>query len=284
VIALAGVAVVAVAAGTVAAALGVPSIAPVATTPDPHPVAAAPSPTASSSATPPLPSPSMSGPAASPVTGSTCPAPPGVEPAAVAFHGPRTAKVVALTFDDGTNAPNTLRILATLKKYRVNATFFPTGRAMELYPDVWRRVAAAHFPIANHTYAHRQLRGLCFEAQRDELEKGNAVFTALDVPELHAGRPPYEAFDETTLLAATSAGLSEIVLWDVDTKDWEGRSASAIVHAALAGGRGSIVLMHTFPAATAKALPAIIRGYRARGFRFVTVGQLLDLGGPVAFR
>ena len=75
------------------------------------------------------------------------------------------------------------------------------------------------------------------------------------------------------LLAAAMSRL----LVDVDTRDWSGIGPAAIAVAAEAGTNGSILLMHAGPANTPRALPAIIAWYRARGFRFVTVPELMEL-------
>jgi peptidoglycan/xylan/chitin deacetylase (PgdA/CDA1 family) len=109
------------------------------------------------------------------------------------------------------------------------------------------------------------------------------VFEKLGIPMLPAMRPPYEEFDDTTLLAASSAGASTAALWDVDTLDWTGVRASTIVARALAGREGSIVLMHTAPTTTSTALATIIDRYRHRGFTFVTIGTLLTIPGTVPF-
>lgn len=215
-----------------------------------------------------------------------CPrAPAGLAAAPVVSHGSRTQKVVALTFDDGWGPKVTAQILATLQRLRVNATFFPVGQAIRENPEGWKRIAGAGFPIGDHTYDHRDLFGLCYDSQRGELTRQNdIVSTLLGVTPLPVIRPPYGAFDNLTRIAAVSAGQRDIVLWDVDTRDWSGLGAWAIASRALAGIDGSIVVMHTFVANTALALPRIVAGYRARGFRFVTVGQLLGIPGPVPFR
>jgi peptidoglycan/xylan/chitin deacetylase (PgdA/CDA1 family) len=88
-------------------------------------------------------------------------------------------------------------------------------------------------------------------------------------------RPPYGAYSTATRHAALLAGYSALALWDVDTRDWSGISASAIVARAIVGTHGSIVLMHAGPANTPAALRRIIANYRSRGYRFVTVPALL---------
>ena len=218
-------------------------------------------------------------------TSSACEhAPLTVHPAKVVHHGPRDQKVVALTFDDGWDPANTMRILATLEHFKVNATFFPIGRAVQLFPDVWKTVAAAGFPIGDHSFDHPHLKGLCFAGQLSQLTRPQSIMVdVLGAAPFAIMRPPYGAYDLNTRLAASAAGDPNLVLWDIDTRDWSGVSRFAVARAALAGGNGSIVLMHTFPHATAAALVHIIYGYRQRGYRFVTIGQLLGLGGPVPY-
>ena len=75
-------------------------------------------------------------------------------------------------------------------------------------------------------------------------------------------------------------GYPTLVMWDVDTRDWSGISASRIVARAVRGTRGSIILMHAGPRNTTRALGAIIRNYRARGYAFVTVPELLGIPWP----
>jgi peptidoglycan/xylan/chitin deacetylase (PgdA/CDA1 family) len=216
---------------------------------------------------------------------SGCATPPAtVTAASVVSHGPRDQKVLALTFDDGWDPGNTMAILGTLERLHVNATFFPVGRAVQLFPSVWRSVAAAGFPIGDHSYDHRRMAGLCFDDQLAELTRPQGIFLeVLGSAPFAVMRPPYGAYDWGTRLAAGAAGDARVVTWDVDTRDWSGLNRFAIAKRALAGQEGSIVLMHTFVHATAAALPRIIAGYRARGFVFVTIGQLLGLGGPVPY-
>jgi peptidoglycan/xylan/chitin deacetylase (PgdA/CDA1 family) len=207
-----------------------------------------------------------------------------VTPAAVVYHGPRDEKVVALTFDDGWGDRTLRKILRVLREKHVNATFFPVGQAVRLNPKTWRRIAAAGFPIGDHTFDHRTLAGLCYPEQRHELARARHTYAdVLEVTSLPVMRPPGGLWDDATRAAASSAGEPTIVLWDVDTRDWTGIGARRIRRNALAGTKGSIVVLHTSSLSTARALPGIIRGYRKRGFEFVTIGQLLDIAGPVPY-
>ena len=204
--------------------------------------------------------------------------------APVLSHGDEDEKVVALTFDDGYDAANTKKILGILKRYHVNATFFPTGRAVLQAPHMWRDIAAAGFPIADHTFSHPTMSDLCFGAQLTELKRqARAVHSVAGIRVQPYMRPPYEAWNRTTRIATTAAGQVAVVIWNIDTRDWAGSTVKTITRRALHGDNGAIVLMHTMVGDTAIALPDIIRAYRARGFRFVTIGQMLGIEGPVPY-
>jgi peptidoglycan/xylan/chitin deacetylase (PgdA/CDA1 family) len=208
----------------------------------------------------------------------------GAPLAKVVHHGSRTTKVVALTFDDGWDGPNVLKILAILRKNKVNATFFPIGLAVKHEPAAWKAVALAGFPIANHTYDHKDLVGMCEAGQLAELARQDAVvMKQLGVTVQPYMRPPGGNYDLGTRLAAAEDGEQAVVLWDVDTRDWTGLSARGITARAIVGTNGSVVIMHTMMPNTASALPTIIAKYRGQGFTFVTVGQLLGIDGPVPF-
>ena len=210
--------------------------------------------------------------------------PPGLDPAPVFDAGPRDAKVVALTFDDGYGGRTLRKLLRILEDKHVNATFFPVGQAVRHDPTSWKQVAAAGYPIANHTYDHRTLAKLCFGEQLAELNRASATYRrVLGIEPFPAMRPPGGELDDATRAAATGAGEPAIILWDVDTRDWSGLGWRRIRGSALSGTKGSIVVMHTSSPSTVRALPAIIHGYRKRGFELVTVGQLLGIPGSVPF-
>ena len=197
--------------------------------------------------------------------------------ARVLRHGSRTQKVVALTFDDGWGRTASERILAVLIAEKVSATFFPYALAVRANPELWRRVAAAGFPIGNHTWSHPYMPGLTQHEMEWQIAASKRLIESVTgVPMLRVFRPPYGSYDRRVLAAAANQGFPTALLWDASTGD-SGRwpSYRSVLRGGTAGTNGSVVLLHAGPMVTADALRDIIRNYRARGFRFVTVSELL---------
>lgn len=185
---------------------------------------------------------------------------------------------MALTFDDGYNALATLQILEILTKQHVPATFFPYGWAVHATSAAWHAVVAAGLPIGNHSLSHANLAELTPAEVTDQLIRGREAIDAYSGGHsVDLMRPPYGAYTKSDIPAIGAAGYGTIVLWDVDSLDWTGNNAVDIIARATRGTNGSIVLMHAGPMNTPKALPAIIAWYRAHGFSFVTVPELLKL-------
>jgi peptidoglycan/xylan/chitin deacetylase (PgdA/CDA1 family) len=195
-------------------------------------------------------------------------------------HGSRNVPVVALTFDDG-RGPVALRaILAILADAGAQATFFPHADVMARDAEAWRLVVAAGHPVGNHTFSHANLVDLDEAAIRaDIVDFRTTADPLLGTPSAPYFRPPYGAWDERVAAIAADEGYRRILLWDVDTRDWSALSPVDLTARALTGREGSIILMHAGPASTVGALPGIITGFRARGFGFVTIPQLLGQDG-----
>jgi peptidoglycan/xylan/chitin deacetylase (PgdA/CDA1 family) len=192
-----------------------------------------------------------------------------------------TQKVIALTFDDGWSPPAGRLILDTLLREHVAATFFVNSMYVRWDPELWRRIAAAGFPIGNHTYDHRDLTSVSSAEIAKDIAKDAAAFRELTGFEMAPlFRPPYGARSPRVDAAILQAGYPTEILWDVVAGDTSPRlSDRALIANASAGRAGSIVLMHVGPASTPRILAAVIARYRARGFRFVTIPQLLAIGG-----
>jgi len=215
--------------------------------------------------------------------GPVAPIPPGsngsTESPRVVFHGPRTDRVVALTFDDGYAPANVRQIFEELTRAGVAATFFVNGAYLRLDPQLWRSIAAAGYPIGNHTVLHQDVRGRPpAQVVADLVRNAGLVQEVTGRPMIPVFRPPYGYHDAVSDAAAAAAGFPTIVLWDVTGGDTNRHAGDATVLANASAGRpGSIVLLHAGPSVTPRILPALIAGYRARGFTFVTVPDLLGI-------
>ena len=134
----------------------------------------------------------------------------------VVYHGPRTDRVVALTFDDGYAPANVQRIFEELKKANVPATFFVNGAYLRWDPALWRAIAAAGFPIGNHTVVHEDVRGKTRAHVVADLTRNAAIVEQVTGrPMIPLFRPPYGDHDAVSDAAAAAAGFPTIVLWDV---------------------------------------------------------------------
>lgn len=216
-------------------------------------------------------------------TGAAAIVPGGTAPAPVIItHGPRTEKVIALTIDDGYDPAACLRMASILRARGATATWFPIGKNVRRWPAVWERIAA-DMPVANHTMFHAILPRL---SDRLIFRQVNRARLLLDrtLPEAATleFRPPGGAWTPRVAAIVRTAGYRRLVLWDTTNLDTDlDASRSQRLAAALSGGRGSIVLMHCNHDWSADLLPDIIAGYRARGYRFVTLPELLGPARPV---
>jgi peptidoglycan-N-acetylglucosamine deacetylase len=192
-------------------------------------------------------------------------------------RGGSKGKEVALTFDDGPG-PYTQRLLATLEHLHVPATFFAVGSQEQYFSAGTAAEIAAGDAVEDHSETHPMMAMLSAHDQYEQLFEPIARVEIVGGPRPRLFRPPYGSFDATTFKQLHRLHLL-MVLWSVDTSDYEQPGVNAIVHRALAGATpGAIILMHDGGGdreQTIAALPAIVRGLRARGLRPVTVPRLL---------
>jgi peptidoglycan/xylan/chitin deacetylase (PgdA/CDA1 family) len=200
---------------------------------------------------------------------------------------PGSGKTVALTFDDGPG-PETAAMIRVLEDAGVAATFFNVGVNMTTRPELVRIQDSQEFTLANHSWSHPDMRRLSSAGQAQEMDRATAQQRSLVDTRPCFFRPPYGAYNSTTLSLAASRGM-QVWNWSVDTLDWQAAGSSAqvwvdrIVSRAQAGGSQThpVILMHNQPGgspATLAALPRIITYYRDRGYNFV------DLYGRTADR
>ena len=187
-------------------------------------------------------------------------------------------KRIALSFDDGPLEGKTDKILDVLDRYGVKATFFMVGSQAKYCPETAMRVAAEGHEIGNHTQNHKNLAAMKPKELDEEIAIAEReIYNACGyIPSLF--RPPEGVCTEKISNAAKLRGYS-IVMWSVDTLDWQGKAASVIAENVLSNVKsGSVILMHDgiFSVShTAEALDIIIPKLLEEGYEFVTVGELI---------
>jgi peptidoglycan/xylan/chitin deacetylase (PgdA/CDA1 family) len=186
-------------------------------------------------------------------------------------------KIIALTFDDGYSPGRAEKIAALLSQYGATATFFPYANAADDAPAVWKAIAA-QFPIGNHTTTHPNLKRLSASQVFWEIDNARQVIEQMTGrPMVPIFRPPYMDYDTTVQEQAYKAGFSTMALWTVDTNDALGADAQTIYERAIKGTPGQIILMHAGPAPTLQALPRILQYFRANGYTFVNLPEMLGI-------
>lgn len=193
---------------------------------------------------------------------------------------PGADNVVSITFDDGPNPDATPAILDVLAREQVSATFFVLGRHAERWPHLVRRTANDGHQLGNHGYWHRKLHRRGPGYVRDDLTRGTeAIVEASGGVRPRHFRAPHGFRSPWVTPIARSLG-QRTVGWSLGVWDSARPGAGEIARRAVEGmHRGSILLLHDgdgYDASgdrmqTAEALPLIIHGLRARGFRFTTL-------------
>ncbi|MFI5102246.1 MAG: polysaccharide deacetylase family protein [Terriglobales bacterium] len=202
-------------------------------------------------------------------------------------RGDPGSRQIALTFDDGPNDPHTLKLLEVLAKHSVRATFFMIGRYVRQRPDIARTVAEAGHVIGNHTSTHpllifesaahtRSQLIDCREALQDAIGEHSNLF-----------RPPFGGRRPATLRIVRELGL-QTVMWNVTGHDWNAPAAAAIEKKVARQIRGGdVILLHdgghramgADRAQTAIATDRLIARYKAEGYEFVAIPEMMKQSG-----
>ncbi|BCX48466.1 hypothetical protein HAHE_23740 [Haloferula helveola] len=185
---------------------------------------------------------------------------------------------IAMTFDDGPHPQNTPRLLDMLRERNIKATFYVIGRNVDLYPALTRRIVAEGHEIGNHTYTHGNLTKMSNDKVRGELNKCRDSIAKATGVQPRTLRPPYGALLQTQRQWIHSEYNYPTILWSVDPRDWQRPGPSVVTSRILAGTTpGAIVLAHDLHAPTVTAMPATLDGLLRKGYKFVTVSQLLAM-------
>jgi peptidoglycan/xylan/chitin deacetylase (PgdA/CDA1 family) len=198
------------------------------------------------------------------------------------FHGPRNVREIALTFDDGPwPEPPTSEFVHLLAGLDAPATFFEIGEHISQYDPggkVEREMLADGDMIADHTWSHPDLLGLSPSEQRAQIALAAGAIRRATGFTPCLLRAPYGAVDSSLLRVARTLGFATIQ-WDIDPRDWALPGQSEIIDNVLTNAHNGGIVEEHFGGGpryeTIAALPAEIAGLRRRGYRLVTLTQML---------
>ncbi len=193
-------------------------------------------------------------------------------------------KAIALTFDDGPWPRSTLQILKILKKDNIKATFFMVGQPLQEYPQIAQQVVLDGHAIANHTWSHSYRHFSPAGAAR-EIEDTEALIYKVTGVKPAIFRPPGGVMTNGVVDYAKKHKYF-VAMWSADSTDYRRPSVPRLVRNVLKDAKpGGMVLMHDGGGDrthTVTALPIIISELKKRGYKFVTIPELLALQQPEA--
>ncbi|MBQ7246494.1 MAG: polysaccharide deacetylase family protein [Lachnospiraceae bacterium] len=226
--------------------------------------------------------PSSAVPAAEPTSEPTSSEAPSAGPSS----GDDLSKVIALTFDDGpsTNTPSsTSRILDVLEKYNAKATFFVQGIQLTYaeFKDrncaIVKREAALGMQIGSHSFDHPDFNKKDAAEIQSQIDKSiQLISDAAGGYDVKIVRTPYGSQKQHVLDAIDMP----IILWNIDTMDWDTKDADKTYQAIMDNVKGgSIVLMHDIYQATADAVEMVVPALIEKGYKLVTIDEMFRLYG-----
>jgi peptidoglycan/xylan/chitin deacetylase (PgdA/CDA1 family) len=206
----------------------------------------------------------------------------------------RAGARLTITFDDGPDPRHTPGILDALARHDVKATFFMLSEAAEAHPELARRVVAEGHEIALHGANHDRLTRLSPAEVEARVRGGRDRLERVVGRPLRWFRPPFGSQSLRTWFQTRRAGL-RVVVWTTDLRDWTETKPADVARAGVeAAASGAILLMHDGigspdpdnPAPEpkfdrAEAVDQLLTELLARGWKPVTVGELLATAHPV---
>ena len=184
-------------------------------------------------------------------------------------------KTIAISFDAAWGADKTKKIVDLLKERNLKATFFLVGFWVDAYKEEVAYIADNGMEIGNHSKNHLHMNSLDAAKTKEEIEYVNQAVRNLTGVSPVVFRAPFGEYDDQLISCVEDLGMLPIQ-WDVDSLDWKGISGNEIVKRVVSKVKsGSIIICHNNSDHILDALPTILDELTQKGYKFVTVGELV---------
>ncbi len=181
-------------------------------------------------------------------------------------------KYIAFTFDDGPSE-YTCDLLKTLELNNSSATFFMIGNRMKYNKDIVSEIDKSNSEVGMHSYSHKYLTELSSDELLNEVNSVNILFNEITSKNITYLRPPYGKYNDDVLALPYN-----IVLWNIDPKDWLVRDSEKIYNNVIKNVcDGCIVLMHDIYPETIEATKKLIPSLNEMGYDVVSISKLIEL-------
>lgn len=174
-------------------------------------------------------------------------------------------KDVFLTFDDGPN-DFTLKILDILKNFDVKATFFVCGKNVEHFPEITKKIVKDEHVIGNHTFSH-SINFLSPWNFKREIEKTTQIIKRITEERTKFFRPPWGILTPW-LKKYLFENDYQIILWNVDSKDWKKYPANLIEARIFKKIKSNSIILFHDCLQTSLVLPKILKDLKSKGYIF----------------
>src|SRR5258708_10032098 len=189
---------------------------------------------------------------------------------------------IAMTFDDGTSAKLTPKLLDLLAAHHIKATFFLIGENAAEYSEIVAREAREGHEVANHSWSHPNFGKMSDDGVRGQLHRTDDAIKSAIGKSPTLMRPPYGSITPRQKRWIHQEFGYKVILWDVDPLDWRRPGPNVVCIRIVKNTRaGSIVLAHDIHPGTIDAMPCVLKELEAKGFKFVTVSELIAMETPL---
>ncbi len=187
-----------------------------------------------------------------------------------------TKPTIALTFDDGPHQEFTPEIIDQLFQYNSTATFYVVGDRLDNHAEILVEIVDYGNQVGNHSWSHPYLTYWRKEKIENQFNHTDQKILEITEKDTQTYRSPYGVINYRVRQNVEKP----LVMWDVDSRDWELKDAEEISKSVLNDVEdGSIVLLHDIHQETMDAMMYLLPALLNEGYQMVSVEELMELKG-----